>query len=164
MPVFDGKDPTPAVQRETVKLTVHVPRPLRDAFASVARAEGWKMAKAIRLLMERVVGDAPSGPVAPGSARKITLRVRDEARAVLLEQAAGQHTSPPAWATALLESALLGAGRPVWGKREAEELRALYLELKAVERASSDPAVLDAIRPAMLRVARNIGRLERKSG
>lgn len=162
MPAFDGMEHPPGMRRETVKLTVNVSRTLRDAFASAARAQGWKMAKALRVLMEDAAGHTPSAPAAPGSARKLTVRLRDEPRAALLAQAALQHTSPAAWATALLEAALSGTDRPVWGKREAEELRALYLDLKRIELASSDPAVLNAIRPAMLRVARNIGRLETK--
>lgn len=159
MPALGAKSPP----EPAVKVGVHVRRCVRDAFAAAARAQGWTVAKALRLLMEDAAGQAPepSRDTAHGSARKLHLRLRDESRAALLRQAAVQRTSPAAWATALLEAALLGTNRPVWGKREAEELRALYLDLKRIEGATSDPAALDAIRRAMLRVADNVGRLER---
>lgn len=147
-----------------VLLGGHVTESVRARFVEMGRREGKSCAAYLREMVAVVIGDPPpEGPVAPGSARKVTIRLRGEPRRELLAQAASQHTSPAAWATALLEAALSGTDRPVWGKREAEELRALYLDLKRIELASSDPAVLDAIRPAMLRVARNIGRLETKS-
>lgn len=148
-----------------VKVGVHVRRSVLDAFRVAARAQGWTVAKALRTVMEEAAGQASDGSESddapPGSARKLNLRLRDEPRAALLRQAEGQRTSPAAWATALLEAALLGTNRPVWGKREAEELRALYMDLKRIEGTTSDPAALDAIRRAMLRVADNVGRLER---
>lgn len=162
MPVFDGKDHPGRPERGTVKLTVHVPRPLRDAFATAVRARGWKMAKGIRVLMEEVSGQSAGKPPVSGSARKLDLRLSDGPRAKLLEQAAARDTSPPAWARALLEAALLGEGRPVWGKRETAELRALYAELKEVERVTGDPAVLDPLRVAMMRVLNNLARLQRE--
>lgn len=146
-----------------MKVGVHVRRSVLDAFRVAARAQGWTVAKALRAVMEEAAGQAPDGTggSTSGSARKLNLRLRDGPRAALLHQAAVQQTSPAAWATALLEAALLGTNRPVWGKREAEELRALYLDLKRIEGVTSDPAALDAIRRAMLRVADNVGRLER---
>lgn len=144
-----------------VKVGVHVRRSVRDAFAAAVRSQGWTVAKALRLVMEEAAGPASGSAAPPGSARKLNLRLRDGPRAELLRQAAARGTSPAAWAAALLEAALLGTNRPVWGKREVAELRALYLDLKRIEGTTSDPAVLDAIRGAMLRVADNVGRLER---
>lgn len=157
--VFKNRTP-----ERLVLLAGHMPESRRARFVEMARREGKSCAAYLREMVAVVIGDAPpEGPVAPGSARKVTVRLRDEPRRKLLAQAAAQRTTPAAWATALIEAALSGTDRPVWGKREAEELRALYLDLKRIELASSDPAVLDAIRPAMLRVARNIGRLETKT-
>lgn len=160
VPAFDGVPPLPPPERETVKLTVEVPRALRDAFAAAMRARGLKMAKALRLVMEDLAGTPQARSSVTGSARKLNLRLHDAPRAKLLEQAEARGTSPAAWATALLEGALMGGDRPVWGKRETGELRALYAELKAAEQVASDPVALDAVRRAMKRVLDNLARLE----
>lgn len=160
MPAFDGtrKVTRPAV----VKLTVHVEREVRDAFAAVARAAGFTVAGGIRALMEREAGQQASPRQAAGSARKLNLRLRDAARAELLRQGEERGTSPAAWATALLESALLGIDRPVWGRREADELRALYVEMKAVQAVVSDPVARDGLHRAMLRLLKTLKGVDAK--
>lgn len=151
-----------AVGGETslVLLGGHVTRAARDRFAALARREGRTVAGYLRDVVEALTGEATPVKTPIGSARKLTLRPTDEARAALLEAARARRSTPTAWATALLEAALMGDGRPVWGEREAAELRALYTELKAAELAVSDPAALDAVRRAMKRVLGNLSRLQ----
>lgn len=118
------------------------------------------MAGYLRDLVEVVTKEATPDEAPIGSARKLTLRLRDRARSALLDAARVRRSTPAAWATALLEATLVGDGGPVWGKRETEELRALYAELKAAEQAVSDPVALDAVRRAMKRVLDNLTRLQ----
>lgn len=160
MPAFDGN--REMARPAKVKLTVHVERGVRDAFAALARSSGFTVAGGIRALMERETGQQAPPRQGAGSARKLNLRLRDAARAELLRQGEDRGTSPAAWATALLESALLGIDRPVWGRREADELRALYVELKAVQPAVLDPAARDALHRAMLRVLKTLKGVDAK--
>ncbi len=157
-PLKTGDDEAPLVL-----LGGHVTRAARDRFASLARREGRTVAGYLRYVVEELTGEGASLDPPAGSARKLNLRLRDSAREVLLALSCKRRSTPAATATALLEASLLGTDGPAWSKREAEELRVLYLNLKAIEALSSDPAVLDATRSAMLRVAGNIGRLEAKA-
>ncbi len=161
MPAIDGMKAKTGSR--VVKVAVHVERDLRDGFAASARAAGFTLAGGIRKLMEREVGQQFTPRRASGSARKLNLRLSDAARASLLLQAEERGSSPAAWATAVLEAALSGDGRAVWGRREAEDLRALYAELKAVQPSLSDPAARDALHRAMLRLLKTLTGVEAKS-
>lgn len=144
-----------------VLLGGHVTRASRDRFAALARREGYSsVAGYLRYVVEELTGEVEADGASVGSARKLNLRLRDRPRAALLDGARARRSTPAAWATALLEGMLSGDGGPVWGKREVEELRALYAELKAVEQATADPAALNPLRTAMLRVLGNLALLQ----
>jgi len=139
MPAFGPDDPVVSVKG-------HVRRSVRDRLAAYARSVGQTPASLIRMFAEQVAGEVPSAPAA-GSSQKITLRLRDDVRRRLREQAAANQTTPTAWAGAMLEAQLCGRLR--WAEPQMDELRAARVLLADLRDRASDAAAADQVAKAM---------------
>ncbi len=139
MPAFDANDPI-------VTLTGHVRRSVRDRFAAYARSVGQKPAALIRMFAEEAAGEASISP-AGGSGQKITLRLPDNVRRQLREQAAANRTTPTAWAGAMLEAQLCGQVR--WTEPQIVELRAARVLLADLRDRVVDAAAADQVAKAV---------------
>jgi len=129
-----------------VTVTGHVRRSVRDRFAAYARSVGHKPAALIRMFAEEAAGEAPTVPVG-GSSQKITLRLRDDVRRRLHEQAAATRTTPTACASAILEAQLCGRLR--WTEPQVVELRAARVLLADLRDKAVDATAADQVAKAM---------------
>lgn len=135
-----------------VHLGARVEAGVHDAFTARARSLGKSAAAHLRDLAHAEADLAVLPPRPSGAARKLDLRLRDDARASLLEGARERGITPAAYATAILELVLLGKAEPRGPERD--RLRQTYLAFRLIRDTSREADVKALAQAAMNRVER----------
>lgn len=111
-------------------LSAWVPAETAAAFKAWARTHGSASAALRRIVADAVGAAAPAAPAGVGRGAQVSVRFKPEER-LLLDAAARAHgTGPATWLRALAVVHL--ARRPQWSPAEAEALREVARELRAI--------------------------------
>lgn len=116
-----------------VNITGRVPRSVKSLFSAAAGRGGVSAAALVRAFIHHTAGTAET-PRQGGTAKGMSIRLSDAARAKLIAEAQAHGSTPHGWAKAMLEARLIG--KPQWSDAEQSALRAILYAANAMQPSS----------------------------
>lgn len=102
-----------------------------ERFKAVARASDGSVSRALARMVGEAIDDPRAvSPSGVGQSEKLTIRFREQERAVLAEVARRRHTSPTNWVRSLALVHLMR--KPEWNGDELEQFRDVVRELRRI--------------------------------